>query len=343
VNQNRNFRRVNYGIRVTQYNFRGRAERLRVVAQTGFEDRLLFNYRIPYIDKKQRYGIMPEVLIINTKNLGFETDDHLRNFISAERDMLRSAGVVVWNTLRRSKLYEFHNLGIGFQRVAIDDTIAFLNPDFLGNANTEQRAFSLAYAYQNNRRNNVNYPLTGYNLYAEISKVGLGIYDDLDYFTLVASASKYWDLGNDFYFATRGVGYFRDGKHPFYNYNGLGFDPLFMVRGYELDLIETPTYFLSKNSVRKLLFNRKYSLKKFVPIRQFQTLHISIYGKLFMDAAYAWNYPGYENNERLTDTPIYSLGAGLDFVLIYDLVFRLEYSVNAGGERQFFINFMRDI
>jgi len=113
ANQDKNFRRVNYGVRVTQYNFRGRAERLRIVAQTGFEDRLVFNYKIPYIDKKQQVGITPEILLLNTKNLAYITDDHLRLFLSAERDLLKNRVVSVLTHLRE-KIYEIHSFGAGF-------------------------------------------------------------------------------------------------------------------------------------------------------------------------------------------------------------------------------------
>jgi len=342
VNQDRNFQRVTYGARVTQFNFRGRAERLRLVAMTGFEDRIIFNYKIPYLDEKQRIGLLPELILINSKNLGYETNDHLRNFLSEEFFLRRSLGATIWTTYRE-KFYEFHSAGIGFARTIIDDTVAMLNPNFLGGGDTRQRAFTLGYAYQFNRRNNVNYPLRGYNLYGEFIKTGLGVYDDVDYWSVLGSVSKYWDLGKEYYFANRTVGFYSNGDQPFFNYNGLGFEPQYLVRGYELDLIEGQAYLLSKNSARKLLFKRKADLSKFVPVKQFQTLPIAIYGKLFLDAAYVWNYAGYENNDRLTDKIIYGLGTGLDIVTMYDVVFRLEYSLNTDGETQFFINFMRDI
>jgi len=333
---------VNFGLKVTQYNFRGRAERLRITAQTGFEDRLLLNYRIPYIDKKQQLGIMPEFLLINSRNLGYVTSDHLRTFLTSDDDLLRSFGASMWTTLRK-KYLEYHNFGVGYARVWVADTITVLNPDYLGEGKQNQRSLTLAYAYQHNRRDNVNYPLTGYNLYAEMSKTGLGVFNDLDYFSLLGSASKYWNLGNQFYFANRVVGYRRFGDHPLHNFNGLGFEDLYNVRGYELDLIETPAYLLYKSAARKLLFQRKANLGKFIKMKQFQTFPIAVYGKVFFDGAYNWNYPGYENNNRLTDTFIYGTGFGLDLVLIYDVVIRMEYSFNADGEAQFFLNFERDI
>jgi len=342
ANQDKNFRRVNYGVRVTQYNFRGRAERLRIVAQTGFEDRLVFNYKIPYIDKKQQVGITPEILLLNTKNLAYITDDHLRLFLSAERDLLKNRVVSVWTHLRK-KIYEIHSFGAGFSHSQVADTIAMLNPRYFGGGATLQRRFELGYSYQYIRMNNVNFPLTGYNIYGEVDKKGLSIFDEVDFWSALLSYSKYWDIGKEYYLASKATGFISGGDQPFYNYDGLGFSNENTVRGYELDLIEGKAYLMSKNSARKLLFKREANLSRFVPMKQFQTLPVAIYGKVFLDAAYVWNYAGYANNRRLTDEAIYGLGAGIDLVTMYDVVFRFEYSINAEGERQFFINFMRDI
>jgi len=54
VNQNRDLSRVNYGIRFYYNNFRGRNERLKIVAQFGYTRLWELEYKIPYLDKKQK-------------------------------------------------------------------------------------------------------------------------------------------------------------------------------------------------------------------------------------------------------------------------------------------------
>src|SRR5882762_7934672 len=56
-NYNHDPSRVNYGINLIRYNFRGRFETLQLTAQFGFTQRFELAYKIPYIDKKQKQGL----------------------------------------------------------------------------------------------------------------------------------------------------------------------------------------------------------------------------------------------------------------------------------------------
>ncbi len=341
-NQNHNFQRVNYGLRLTQFNVRGRNERLRLEVQSGFEDRVIVNYRLPYIDKKQHHGLLPEVFYITSKNLGYETRDHLRQFILAEEQMRRSVGVSVIHTYRK-RFYDYHFTGVGFYDTHINDTIAFLNPNYLGDGKTTQKFLTVSYGYQNDTRDNINYPLNGHNIFGSITKSGLGVFKDVDYWSVTARGAKYFDLGNDFYHASYVHGYWStNDDRAQLNFYGLGFEKQYLVRGYELDLIEGRAFGLTKNTTKKLLWKRKADISKIMPLKQFKTFPIALYGKVFFDGGYVQNFENYENNDRLTDKFIYSIGAGLDIVAIYDVVIRLEYSHNAEQQTQFFFNFLAE-
>ncbi|MEL7148769.1 MAG: hypothetical protein AAFO69_20510, partial [Bacteroidota bacterium] len=98
-------------------------------------------------------------------------------------------------------------------------------------------------------------------------------------------------------------------------------------------------YTLQKNSLRKLLFQGEQDLKRIIPIEQFQKLPYAFYGKVFFDHGWAQRYPNYRGSDRLTQRYLYGMGVGLDFVSAYDFVLRLEYSRNAEGVNNFFINF----
>ena len=86
--------RVNYGLRLYQFNMRGRNETLRLTAQFGFQRRFELSYRFPYIDKKQKHGLILDVDFTETKNLAFQTVDHRLEFLKSE-DILRTTRVVV--------------------------------------------------------------------------------------------------------------------------------------------------------------------------------------------------------------------------------------------------------
>ena len=342
VNRDRDFQRVNFGIVYSQFNVRGRAERLRLTAQTGFEDRFILNYKFPYIDKKQHHGLIPEVFLIQSKNLGFQTEDHLRTFIQAESEMRESLGVSLLHTYRK-RFYDYHFSGVGIYNTNIADTIAFLNPNYLGDGRTHQRFMTATYGYQLDTRDNINYPKSGTNFIGSMTKTGLG-FGDVDYVSANVRLAKYWNLNKGYTTAHSVQGYWSsDASRPLLNYYGLGFEPQVYVRGYELDLVEGSSFLLSKNSTRKLLWKSKAQLGKGMPIRQFRTIPIAFYGKIFFDGAYVWGFENNELNRRLTDKFIYGTGLGIDMVTIHDLVIRFEYSTNWDGETQFFLNFMTDI
>src|SRR5579871_5399177 len=73
-NYNHDLNRINYGISLTRFNFRGRYETLQLVAQFGFTQRYELSYRIPYIDKKQKQGLSFNFDYSTPKNLAYSTE-----------------------------------------------------------------------------------------------------------------------------------------------------------------------------------------------------------------------------------------------------------------------------
>ncbi len=68
-------------LRLYQFNMRGRNETLRLTAQFGFQRRFELSYRFPYIDKKQKHGLIIDADFTETKNLAFRTVDHRLEFL----------------------------------------------------------------------------------------------------------------------------------------------------------------------------------------------------------------------------------------------------------------------
>ncbi len=338
VNRNRDLSRVNIGLRLTQFNFRGRAERLRVSAQFGFTRRINFSYRIPYIEKTQRHGLDLDFNYLEAKNLAFDTENNIRTFASSE-ELLRT----VWRNRivhsYRSSFYSFHFLSIGHTSASIADTIAMINPNYFGDGATSQKYLTAGYSYTWDKRNNRNYPTTGSWHSAGIRKYGLGVYDDVDFWTAEFRLTKYWELGNDWYFAGNAIGFISlPEERTYFNYFAIGFQRS-VLRGYDLSIVEGSTFFIQKNEIKKKLFSNTYNIKKAMPIRQFQTFPITLFGKIYFDQGYARRYPGHDGSILLDDQYLYSIGAGLDLMIIYDAVFRFELSRTTLGETNFFINF----
>ena len=342
VNRNRNLSRVNYGVKLTQFNFRGRGEVLRVWLQTGFETVLNLFYRVPYIDKKQRHGLRFSSTYFETKNVPIVTRENIRRFASSQEEVLRRA---YRNSVRhsyRSSFYSFHLTTLGHTRLDVADTIATLNPNYLGSGRTQQQHVWLGYSYIWDKRNNRNYPTDGEWYRIGLFKHGLGLYNDgVDFWRARLNLTKYWAFKDNFFLVTNISGFstFPASDRSYFNYYSIGFLQQ-VLRGFDLRIIEASSYALQRNEFKHQLFGRKFDIKKVMPLRQFQTFPLTVYGKIYFDQGYAVGYPNYDGSDLLSDQYLYSYGTGIDLVLVNDITFRFEFSRTSQDETHFFINLL---
>ncbi len=337
---NHDFSRVNYGLRLYQYNMRGRNETLRLTAQFGFQRRFDISYRIPYLDKKQKQGLIIDFDFAETKNLAYKTLDHRLEFLSAEKLLKTTRGGGLTYTYRKS-FYTSHALKVEYRSTDIADTIAMLNSNYFHEGQTRQRYGAISYYFVSDHRDYVGYPLTGYYLTGSVSKIGISNNDNLDKIDISASYARYFSLKRKFFLSNNTVIYWSTPQDlPYANYGALGYRKQF-VRGYEVFVIEGPYYALNKTTFKKRIFSRIYNWN-FMPIRQFRYIPLSIYLKSYADLGYVRNYPDYEISSRLTGKLLTGLGAGIDIVASYDAVIRFEYTFNGEGQRGFFFHVKKE-
>lgn len=338
VNRNRDLSRVNYGLKAFHYNMRGRNEKLRLNAQFGFTRNFSINYVAPFIDKNQKSGIAVDFSYQERKNISFNTINHVPEFYNSPNIISRIFSPAVSYTYRNG-FFNRHAFTVDYFHQQLADSVHVLNPEYSVSGDNKQRYFRLSYSFVRDLRDLRNYPLHGFLVSGRIDRLGLRSDGDASQWRLSARFSRYLDLKKGFYLATTNFGLWSTVQGQAYNlYNAVGFGRT-LVRGYELDLIETPMFILQKNSLRKLLFEGQKDLKRWIPIKQFQKLPYAFYFKVFYDHGWAGKYPDYTGSDRLTQKYLYGFGAGLDFVSSYDFVLRMEYSRNAENTNNFFINF----
>src|SRR5688572_8610851 len=113
-NYDHKLNRTNYGLRLYQYNFRGRNETIRLTAQFGYSRKFDLLYRIPYIDKKQKQGLIFDINYAEPKNLAYQTVDHKLVYLEAPQTLRKRLGVGVTYTYRKS-FYETHGLTFNYE------------------------------------------------------------------------------------------------------------------------------------------------------------------------------------------------------------------------------------
>ena len=346
VNRGKDLSRVRLGPKLDIYNVRGRKESLRLVALFGFDRTLITQYSIPYIDKNQKHGLTFGASSVTNKKMRYETVDHVSNFIEDSSEFVDQVNREAWSGYivytYRPSFYDYHYLTVQGYDLQISDDIAQLNPNYLGNGNTRQTALGLAYSYISDKRDNRNYPLTGSYKFGSVEKLGLGFFNDVNLWRLNIQFQKFTDLGKKWYLSTSIGGQISTQDVAYFNYTEFG-DDNYYVRGFEQFIVEGPHNILTKNSIKREIVQTKFNLGRFMPLKKFRKIPFAIYAKAFADGGYVVNYDNYEINSRLTDKPLYSLGVGLDIVMLYDITLRLEYSYNSEGQFRFAPNVMAEL
>lgn len=333
VNQNHDLKRLELGLKLYLYNVRGRNETLKLTGQFGFTKRAQIVYGFPYIDKKQKLGLNLIFDYKLNKNTNYRTIEHKYQFLDSDT-WLKEQYLAGVSLTYRNSLYTFHTFGLNFSQSQVNDTIVELNPNFYENG-TSQGYFRIYYSFIHDRRDIKAYPLSGSYFSGTVEKLGLGIIGEANAYGLSAIYNRYFDLGKHFYLTFgAGVSAYGPEKQPYNLYNYMGTAP-YTLRGYELYVIEGPYFVQNQYTIRKRLFQTEKDLRNILSAKQFSRFHLAVYLKSYFDMGYVKGYPENVLNTKFTNTLIYGGGGGLDIVTFYDIVLRLEYSINRAGEHGF--------
>lgn len=342
-NYDHDLERVNYGIRLYQYNFRGRNETLRLTAQFGYARRFDLSYRIPNLDRNQKQGLTFNLEYAQPKNLAYYTSDHKLQFLETDFTLREMSAASVIYTYRKS-FYESHSVGLEYRSGVVADTIVQLNPNYYAAASNRQRYEAISYTFSSDHRDVIAYPLKGYHFSTYLAKIGLGISSDVNQLQFNITHAQYMDLKNGFYLSNFSSAFFSTPNAQPYNlYGVLGYRKQFL-RGYEVFVIEGPKFFMNKSTLKKRIFSRAWDFVD-VPVEQFRHFPLSIYLKTYLDLGYVENYPQYAEmniNSRLSDKFLAGLGAGVDIVTLYDTVLRFEYTFTGEGTHGFFFHLKKE-
>lgn len=342
-NYDHDFKRVNFGLRLYQFNMRGRNETLRFIAQFGFLRRFELMYRFPYIDKGQKHGISVDVGFHETKNLAYQTREHKYEFLESDQILRneRRAGVTY---SYRNSFYQTHSFNLSYRNLQFNDIVIDSNANYIHDEFLKQEYPTVSYQFNSDHRDVFAYPLKGSQFLFAVSHSGLGISEDLNNFETSILYSRYFDLKKGYYLSNNFNVYYSSPEDLAYvNFGVLGQKKQF-VRGYELYVVEGPWYFLNKATFKKRIFSRTYDWG-LMPLKQFRHVPLSIYLKTYADLGYVRNYPYYEArslNTTLSDKLLLGTGFGVDVVGFYDIVIRFEYSFNAQGEQGFFFHVKKE-
>ncbi|MEE4256392.1 MAG: POTRA domain-containing protein [Bacteroidales bacterium] len=344
--ENRSLSRMSYGVMLKWGNFRGRREEFDLTTVFGYNERYGIDYKIPYLNRDETiglgfgiyYGRTHEVPVLNKDDKLVYYDDN-EEYIQQEISSYLSF-------ILRKKIYNTHTLRLEYNFRDFDDTLTRINPAFSPGGEDRLQYLSVVYQYKSDHRDDKPYPLRGYYFDIELAKRGFGVLENggMDVFYVLTTFRKYMQLGRRWYFASGLNSKFsNESEQPFFMNRAIGYGRD-IVRGYEYYVVNGYNFGILKNNIKFALLPRRNFNIKFIKSEKFAKVHYAFYLNAFFDMGFVDNFhPDPSLNNGLENTLLIGYGLGIDFVTYYDLVLRMEYSVNRMNEHGFFLHFMAPI
>ncbi|MES2627605.1 MAG: POTRA domain-containing protein [Bacteroidota bacterium] len=341
--QSKDLSRTSYGFLVTQYNFRGRNETLRLRAKFGYNEQYSLSYELPYIDKQKTVGVGLYLSYFQNYQVNTATEENKRVFYTIRGDVAREEASVGTRFTYRPAQYSRHFVSFKYNQVSVTDSIPMLFPDYLQHGLQRRKFVEIGYQFSYDKRDYSPYPLVGSYYTASVYKpdisVGNGKQDGL--VQLYGQIKKYHDIGRNMFFAYSASAKYSIYKTlPYYFQRGLGYSDF--VRGYEYYIVDAQHYAIVKTSLKYRLMKKREVKLGFIKSEKFNRLFFASYLNLNVDAAYAVDKL-YQDKNPLANTLLLGGGIGLDLVSYYDIIIRGEYSLNKMGQPGFFLHFSRPI
>lgn len=339
TNQNRDLSRVNFGGRLIHNNVGGRNEKLRVGGQWGFVRSFEVLYSKPYIDKKQKHGLAAQYTYFTQKTIPVRSENNRQIFYRNENEeVLRRNSSAFLRYTYRGSYYNFHFVTLGYTNTRINEDVFTQNPNYFIHGDNRLNFSLLSYNFRHDNRDNIAYATEGQLLSMTLTRYGLVTSDDVKDWEFSMNANKYKRLNSKFHIVSGlSFNYFFGQNQPYTLVRGIGYTPNF-IRGYELNVIEGQQLVVHKNSLRYKLFDFGFDVSNMVPMDEFSYFPFKFYLSANYDHGFVNDKNRLPENLRLTNKYLFGYGLGIDLVTLYDMVFRLEYSINNQNERALFFN-----
>jgi outer membrane protein assembly factor BamA len=329
------FSRLNYGVFLNWYNFRGRNELLKIKFRKGYKEHYLFEYDIPFINKSKTLGTIVIFELFRMKQFHYKTIDNKLIYAEYEDKRLKN-----WNstfTLQYKKnLNLTHRLSLKHALFDTPEEIQTVNSNFLGLESSRFEFSTIEYHYENEKRNSISYPTKG--SFNEVLISGFrGRNNDFKNIQIIAKTENHfnpkprWHFGNSIKIKAQS-----NTSLPYVLNESLGFEDY--LRGYEYYVFDGEHYVMAKTALKYELVPKKKFDVPYLKMEQFKKTYYSIYFSIFADMGTVVDSQ-YADENTLNNTFLMSQGISLDYVTYYDKLLRLEYSRNHLNQWGFFIHF----
>ncbi|MDR0693918.1 MAG: BamA/TamA family outer membrane protein [Prevotellaceae bacterium] len=334
--RNPNWSRFSFGAGVDIQNMRGLNEKLHITARIGYQRGVSLSYADIALDRAKRhlFGFSTSYNMVH--NTAYKTENNKPLYVTTSENPVRqrySAGI---NYLFRPEIHERHTANITFEHTSIDDTLLLLNRHYWGGTHTRRNNINVTYSYANDHRDVYFYPLEGtffkitgaMDVALDGSLLTASVYPEFGFYKALATRWFYAGVLNGKMTVANTRAYLVE--------KALGYGANYL-RGYEDYVMDGHYFALMKNTLRFLLMPTKViEIKWLSGLPKFNKIHFTLYANVFADLGYIYNNRPAPGN-TFENSFLYSGGAGLDLVTYYDIVIRVDYSVNKKKEGGIFV------
>jgi outer membrane protein assembly factor BamA len=336
--QNHSLDRVNYGLNFKQANATGNNDKLVIGLITGYTQQAVVKYQFPYIDKKMRFGLGMGWQYYSQKELNYTTRFDKQVFTKTIQP-IQSGYRTNFNLLYRPNLFERHILQIGFGNATITDSGLIAQPKYFPN---NQQSFSyvdLSAAFTKTQFDYNPYPTQGssheFSIYHRFSGG-----NNLTSFQLRNVIAHKLNNANTLLFENNMQAKLLPNQN-FIDRKLLGYGTM-QMNGLDYYVIDGNAAGIFKAEWHHLITS--FTVPKYIGIRlvdqitkRLPTIKYNFWLKAFTNVGYVYSeHPS--NTSKLSNTLLKTFGVGLDIISVYDLVIKIDYSVNQLGDKGVYLH-----
>ena len=242
----------------------------------------------------------------------------------------------------RPSIYSYHSVRLSYSAYSFSDSLLHI-PNYAYHDKAYLNFFTIYYQMKADHRDIAYYPLKGSYFDFLIEQNGLWN-SPVNELYVKSNFRIYRQLYKRWYYAAGVTAkYTFTGASPYFLQEGLGYGREF-VRGYEYYVIDGTHFALFKNNLKFALIRPGVLDVGFLKSQKFNPIPYAFYLNLFADLGYVYN--GDEEQGRINDLQNKLLiggGFGIDFITYYDIVTRVEFSINRNGFPGVYLHFTAPI
>ena len=336
--QHHSLDRVNYGINLRQSNATGNNDRLTLGLITGYTHQAVVKYQFPFIDKKLRFGMGLGWQYFTQKELNTATNFDKQVFTKTIGDIQTGHRTNV-NFFYRPNLFERLTVQLGYGNSTISDSALLVQPNYFPNHNKSFSYGDVGVNFSKTKFDYNAYPTQG-------NSIDFGIFQrfsngaNLSSFSLREVYAHRINRNNFYLIESSSVGKLMTNQN-YLDSRLMGYGNM-QMSGLEYYIIDGNAGTIAKAEWHHLLGS--YTLPKKTGFaladkinKHLPDIKYRFWIKAFTNLGYAYSeHP--VNNSKLSNTLLRTAGVGLDIISVYDLVIKIDYSVNQLGDKGVYLH-----